>query len=156
MAHGSTETLLCQLAFITLITRGECDYSTRLAKYGIFVSCQKNNGWSRGRLSYEVQTVQHKIMFRSYTRLKKNNKGLCCVYCCQLSAFFYFFLFLIKMSLYSFPEKDHRVHLKTICTINKSKGFRLRSYHFLHTFHELIHPCSSRRRQSENVVMKQS
>lgn len=60
------------------------------------------------------------------------------------------------MSLYSFPEKDHRVHLKTICTINKSKGFRLRSYHFLHTFHELIHPCSSRRRQSADVVMKQS
>lgn len=60
------------------------------------------------------------------------------------------------MSLYSFPEKDHRVHLKTICTINKSKGFRLRSYHFLHTFHELIHPCSCRRRQSADVIMKQS
>lgn len=91
MAHGSTETLLCQLAFITLITRGECDYSTRLAKRGIFVSCQKNNGWSRGRLSYEVQTVQHKIMFRSYTRLKKKKKArvACTVASCLLSSIFF-------------------------------------------------------------------
>lgn len=68
----------------------------------------------------------------------------------------FFFLLLIKMSLYSFPEEDHRVHLKTICAINKSKGFRLCSYHFLHTFLELIHPCSSRRRQSAGVVTRQS